>query len=534
MQVGFVLNGAQVLLPDGAQGSLLDALRGMDAVTSVKDGCAPQGQCGCCTVWVDGQPRLACVTPLRRVAGREVTTLEGLDESVAHAWAEAMLAGGGSQCGFCTPGIIMRLEAGRGSGEPVADGPAMRRALSAHLCRCTGWHGVLRAATIRFGRSEPSAPDGTPPAEVPVDLEAATRRATMEGGEPQRVAASVALGGGGFAADTAPADCLVALLDGAGEWVLAETLHEAREQAGRAPGRRRGAAGVAPLEVPEGDWDAVLATGWVEPAYLEPDASWCRPGGEPWPALANGGAFGGKRRSPLPSVARRLADESGRPVLALYGRQDCVRLGPKRPPVAGGVRRDGTGTVRVVACDGIEAAIRAALPQVRVELVDVLGPVVSSELRGAGWVEALCLALAAGASTPLGERDGDAVVVQRPSEGRARVRLRSGEVEIEVVAGEPLAESVLRSYVEGAVHMALGLVTSESLAVAEDGTIEEDTVRSFGILTAGEMPAVRVRILDEGGPAVPVADAVFAATAAAVWLGTGAPPRWPTGPVSFA
>jgi aerobic-type carbon monoxide dehydrogenase small subunit (CoxS/CutS family) len=529
VQLRFVLNGAEVLLPEGTGGSLLDALRGVGGVVSVKDGCAPQGQCGCCTVWVDGRPRLACVTPVRRVDGREVTTIEGLDDSAVEAWVAAMVSEGGSQCGFCTPGIIMRLEAGRGSGDAGLDGAASRRALGAHLCRCTGWQGILRAATTRVALSASTVPGARPAAEAPIDLEAAALRATMEGGEPQRAGRSVVLGGGGFAADTAPVDCLVAVLDGDGEWVLAETLQEARERAGRAPGRRRGAAGVAPLHVPEGEWDAELATGWVEPAYLEPDASWCRPGGEPSPVLANGGAFGGKRQSPVPAAARRLADESGRAVLALYGRQDCVRLGPKRPPVAGGVRRDGTGSVRAVACDGVEAAILSVLPGVGVELVEVPGPPVSTALRGAGWVEALCLALAAGAGTPRGERDGDAVVVFQPSGGRARVQLRSGTVEVEVDAGEPLAEGVLRSYAEGAVHMGLGLVTSESLAVAEDGTIEEDTVRSFGILTAAEMPEVRVRILDGGGPAVPVADAVFAATAAAVWLGAGAPPQWPTG-----
>ena len=74
------VNGEPVSVPDDA-GSLLDALRDHLGLRSAKDGCSPQGQCGCCTVWVDGAPRVACVTPVSRVAGREVTTLEGLPES---------------------------------------------------------------------------------------------------------------------------------------------------------------------------------------------------------------------------------------------------------------------------------------------------------------------------------------------------------------------------------------------------------------------------------------------------------------------
>ncbi|HEY3810594.1 MAG TPA: hypothetical protein VGL49_04095, partial [Acidimicrobiales bacterium] len=64
-------------------GTLLDALRQDLGCGAVKDGCSPQGQCGCCTVLIDGAPRVACVTPLRRVAGRSVTTVDGLEEGVA-------------------------------------------------------------------------------------------------------------------------------------------------------------------------------------------------------------------------------------------------------------------------------------------------------------------------------------------------------------------------------------------------------------------------------------------------------------------
>src|SRR5438128_8953530 len=102
----FRLNGRVVEVPDDGS-SLLAVLRDRLGLTSAKDGCSPQGQCGCCTVLVDGAPRVACVTPARRVAGRSITTIEGMDAAVRRRWADAFVATGASQCGFCTPGIIV-------------------------------------------------------------------------------------------------------------------------------------------------------------------------------------------------------------------------------------------------------------------------------------------------------------------------------------------------------------------------------------------------------------------------------------------
>ena len=528
VSVSFLLNGVEVTVPDGPSGarpSLLDVLRGHCGITSAKDGCAPQGQCGCCTVWIDGQPRVSCVTPLGRVAGRSVTTLEGLQEELARSWAASMSAEGGSQCGFCTPGIIMRLEAGRVGAASGAVGTrqtteVLQRSLAAHLCRCTGWQGIVRAAEAMHG-------GGTAALEARPGDGAATARATLETGGPQLAGPEVALGRAGFAADTAPADALVALLDPAGRWVVAETLADARTKAQKVQGRRSSVEARPPLEVPDGDWDAELSTSWVEPAYLETDAAWCAPGGEPKGPLANGGAFGAKAQSPLPEVARALAAETGRTVLALYSREDCVRLGPKRPPVAGGMRRDGSGLIRVVTTEGIADAIALAAPDLLVEQIAVPGPPTSTTIRCAGWLEAFCLSVAAGAASPLGGRDGDATRAQTPGGGWARVEVLPDVVEVTVGAGDPLDEAVLRSYVEGAVHMALGLVTSEAIAVDEDGAVCDLTVRSFGILGTADMPRVRLAVDGVDGPPVPVGDSVFAATAAAVWLARGAPRRWP-------
>src|SRR5215475_9283690 len=130
-RVEFTCNGVAVGVEPEPGESLLNVLRERLGITSAKDGCAPQGQCGCCTVLVDGEPRVACVTPVTRVAGRAVTTVEGLASDRRDACAAAFVAAGGSQCGFCTPGIVMRFAGGR-----VRN---VDRSLAAHLCRCTGW-----------------------------------------------------------------------------------------------------------------------------------------------------------------------------------------------------------------------------------------------------------------------------------------------------------------------------------------------------------------------------------------------------------
>ena len=97
-----------------------------------------------------------------------------------------------------------------------------------------------------------------------------------------------------------------------------------------------------------------------------------------------------------------------------------------------------------------------------------------------------------------------------------------------MTAGEVLDQVVLRSYVVGAVHQALGWVRSEGVATAPDGTVLDLTIRSFGILNAREMPEVEVEVEESSGPAVPVSDAVFAAVATAAWSAAGFPPDWPT------
>ncbi len=518
------VDGEQVEVADEGI-TLLEALRDRLGVRSPKDGCSPQGQCGCCTVLVDGAPRVACVTPLRRVAGRVITTADGLPSEVRSGWAEAFAATGASQCGFCTPGIICRLEGALAKGVASDDRAAVGRALAAHLCRCTGWQPILDAwdvaAAARRGTEVSVAVAARSATGTERDGDAAARRATLEGGAVQRVGPDVALGRGGFADDSAPEGALVAIPDGAGGWVVGETLAEARARAGKVQGRRTTVDAAPPLVAPDGEWDAVLRTCWVEPAYLEPDAAWCAPGGEPVGPLVNGGAFGGKRSSPVAGAARSLADRWDRPVRVLLAREDTVRLGPKRPPVAGGARADGSGVLRIVSTPGVAAAVAAVAPALRVEEVDLPGPPTDAGLRGAGWAEAVVLlAGATGSLRPVtGPGGGEAEVAIEP-DGTVRVRVR---------AGDPLDEVVLRSYCVGAVHQGLSWIRSEGLAVSPDGTAEDLTIRSFGILRALDMPPVQVEIDAADGEPVNVSDAVFAATAAAAWLAAGCPPDLPSG-----
>ena len=500
-QVLLTVDGIEVAVPESA--SLLDALRSAVGNRSVKDGCSPQGQCGCCTVLVDGQPRVSCVTPVRRVRGRAVTTIVGLDE--ASRWADAISATGGSQCGFCTPGIIVRLaalERKHGSLTPTT----VRDALKAHLCRCTGWQTIVEAAV--------QMPVGRPTR----DRAAAETRAAIEGHTPQAVAPSVALGNAGFADDDAPSDALVALRGADDTWVVGETLVEARAAAQKVQGRRTTIEASPPIAVPEGDWALTLQTTWVEPAYLETDASWCVPGGEPASVLANGGAFGAKMSSEAPLVAKRLAEAHGRPVRVLFTREDATRLGAKRPPMAAGVRADGTGVAVVARTAGVVEAIASVAPGFEVREVDVTGPPTSAEIRGSGWVEAAVL-LHAATGAPVVSPDG----------ATATASLDDDRLLVHVRCGEPLDDVVLRSYCIGAAHMAYSWVTSESLAVDPAGGVHDLTIRSFGVVRAVDTPTIDVVIDDVDGPPTNGSDAVFAAVAAEVWRARGHAPVWPTG-----
>jgi xanthine dehydrogenase molybdenum-binding subunit len=154
----FTLNGHPWAVETGPDESLLEMLRTRCGIISTKDGCQPQGQCGCCVALVDGLPKVTCAMPATKVEGKEVTTLEGLSDEERRLIAECFVATAGLQCGFCIPGIAMRAKAFLDR-NPDPERDQIARALSGHLCRCTGYVKILDAiellAKARRGEATP-------------------------------------------------------------------------------------------------------------------------------------------------------------------------------------------------------------------------------------------------------------------------------------------------------------------------------------------------------------------------------------------
>jgi xanthine dehydrogenase molybdenum-binding subunit len=158
--VGLIVNGRPVDVSAGHP-HLLAALREELNITSPKDGCSPSGQCGCCTVLVEGRPIVACQQPLAKVAGKHITTLEGFDPAERQRYADAFASCGGLQCGFCIPGIIVRAKAQIDKKGADLTRDDMARHLGAHLCRCTGYVKILDAIeTVATGKDVAFAPVG--------------------------------------------------------------------------------------------------------------------------------------------------------------------------------------------------------------------------------------------------------------------------------------------------------------------------------------------------------------------------------------
>lgn len=131
--------------------TLLEALRYVVGLTGSKQGC-DKGDCGACTVWLDGAPTLACITPVYEAVGREVRTVEGLaglrtPAGVPHPLQDAFDVCGAAQCGFCTPGILMSAAALlEQNAQPTRE--EIKDALSGNLCRCTGYTKILDAVAL--------------------------------------------------------------------------------------------------------------------------------------------------------------------------------------------------------------------------------------------------------------------------------------------------------------------------------------------------------------------------------------------------
>ena len=162
-EVGTVVNGRPRRAAGAASATLLDWLRDELGLTGTKEGCA-EGECGACTVHLDGRAVLACLTPAARADGAEVVTVEGLAaDGALHPVQAAMQSAGGVQCGFCTPGFVMSAaklieEAPSPTDEQVEHG------LSGNLCRCTGYYPIIAAV-----KAAAAAAGGGGPAKGPAD-----------------------------------------------------------------------------------------------------------------------------------------------------------------------------------------------------------------------------------------------------------------------------------------------------------------------------------------------------------------------------
>ncbi|MFM7525066.1 MAG: molybdopterin cofactor-binding domain-containing protein [Actinomycetota bacterium] len=153
----FVVNGTPVEVRQ-PHPHLLSALREELNITSPKDGCSPSGQCGCCTVLIDGKAVVSCQTSLAKVAGKSVTTLEGVDAIEREKFSQAFAACGGLQCGFCIPGIVVRAKAQIDKKGAALKREDMARHLGAHLCRCTGYAKILEAIECVAKNDIPTMP----------------------------------------------------------------------------------------------------------------------------------------------------------------------------------------------------------------------------------------------------------------------------------------------------------------------------------------------------------------------------------------
>ncbi len=145
MDLRFTVNGAEVIVPVRPHQRLVDVLRGPLRLPGTKEGCR-EGECGACTVLVDGKAVNSCLYPAPEIAGRDVVTIEGLlgPENRLSPLQQSFVDCGAIQCGFCTPGMLLSTEALLRD-RPDPSEAEIRKALAGNLCRCTGYVQIVEA-----------------------------------------------------------------------------------------------------------------------------------------------------------------------------------------------------------------------------------------------------------------------------------------------------------------------------------------------------------------------------------------------------
>jgi len=144
MEIRFILNGKSTAVEVPPHWTLLRLLREKLSLTGTKEGCGI-GECGACTVLLDGRPVHACLLMAAKVEGRDIQTVEGLgDRKSLHPLQKAFVEHGAVQCGFCIPGMLMSSKALLNA-NPHPGREEVKEAISGHLCRCTGYHQIIDA-----------------------------------------------------------------------------------------------------------------------------------------------------------------------------------------------------------------------------------------------------------------------------------------------------------------------------------------------------------------------------------------------------
>ena len=143
MKIELTVNGEGAVVEDHPMARLLDVLRERMGLTGTKEGCG-EGECGACTVMLDGEPVLSCLVPLFQCAGRDVSTVEAVAGPETSAFVDRFVATGGVQCGACTPGIVVTALALL-ERNPRPSREEIEEHLAGNLCRCTGYEGIHRA-----------------------------------------------------------------------------------------------------------------------------------------------------------------------------------------------------------------------------------------------------------------------------------------------------------------------------------------------------------------------------------------------------
>ena len=149
MQINFKVNGEERSVEGFPMARLLDVLREQLHLTGTKEGCG-EGECGACTVIIDGQIVNSCLVPLAQVHGAEITTIEGVaSNGELHAVQQAFIDHGGAQCGICTPGMVLAaVDLLKRNPEPNEND--IRNGLAGNLCRCTGYMKIFESVVRAY------------------------------------------------------------------------------------------------------------------------------------------------------------------------------------------------------------------------------------------------------------------------------------------------------------------------------------------------------------------------------------------------